>query len=158
MADGPVVGAQRTRGKALVSAVEKGELLPLLHDRGYLLPLILRRVHTRGVVCACVQQNDAALWCRLECTDHAIEIKALGVLAEVWVVLDWKVDVGEDLIVVCPCWRAEVYGLAFGGGGVVEPRKEEATKVVGASARDGLERGDALLLNCRRVGTEDELL
>jgi hypothetical protein len=50
--DGPVVCAERSGGEALVGAVEEGELLPLLHYRGNLLPLILGRIHTCGVVCA----------------------------------------------------------------------------------------------------------
>jgi hypothetical protein len=43
-------------------------------------------------------------------------------------------NVGEDLVVVRPCWRAEVDGLGLRCGGVVELLEEETTKVVGASA------------------------
>lgn len=134
VADSPVVCGQGARGEALVSTVEEGELLPLLHHGGNLLPLLLSGVYACGVVCAGVEEDDAAFWCGFECADHAIEVKTLGVLAEVWIVLDGQVDVGEDLVVVCPCWRAEVDGLGFRCGGVVELLEEEATKVVGASA------------------------
>ena len=113
VADGPIVCAQRARGETLVCAVEEGELLPLLHDGGNLFPLILSRVDTGGVVCAGVEKDDAAFGCRLEGAEHAVKVEALGLLAEVWVVLDWEVDVGEDLVVVCPCWRAEVDGLGL---------------------------------------------
>jgi len=92
-----------------------------------------------------VKENDASLWCGLECANHAIEVKTLCVFAEVWVVLNRQVDVGEDLVVICPCWRAEVDRLGFRCGGVVELLKEETTKVVGASTRDGLEGGDTLV-------------
>jgi len=96
-------------------------------------------------VCASVKKDNASFWGGLECADHAIKVKTLGVLAEVWVVLDRQVDVVEDLVVVCPCWRAEVNRLGFRCGGVVELLEEEATKVVGTSAGDGLEGGDTLL-------------
>ena len=145
VADGPVVCAERARSEALVGAVEEGELLPLLHDGSDLLPLFLRWVNACGVVCASVKKDDASFWSGFECADHAIKVKTLGVLAEVWVVLDWKVDVGENLVVVCPCWRAEVDRFGFRCGGVVELLEEETTKVVGTGAGDGLEGGDTLL-------------
>lgn len=145
VADGPVIGVQRAGGEALVCAVEEGELLPLLHDGGNLFPLVLSGVDARGVVCAGVEEDDAAFGCRPEGAEHAVKVEALGLLAEVWVVLDWEVHVGEDLVVVCPCWRAEVDGLGLGCGRVVEPLEEEATEVVGASTGDGLEGCDTLL-------------
>jgi len=114
VADGPVVGAQRARSETLICAVEEGELLPLLHDGGNLFPLVLGRVDTGGIVRASVEEDDAAFGCGLEGAEHAVKVEALGLLAEVWVVLDWEVHVGEDLVVVCPCWRAEVDGLGLG--------------------------------------------
>jgi hypothetical protein len=113
VADGPVVRAEGARSETLVCAVEEGELLPLLHDGSDLLPLFLCGVNACGVVCASVKENNASFWCGFECADHAIEVKTLGVLAEVWVVLNGEVDIGEDLVVVCPCWRAEVDGLGL---------------------------------------------
>lgn len=145
VADGPVVCAEGARSEALVGAVEEGELLPLLHDSCDLLPLFLCRINACGVVCASVEEDNASFRCRFECADQAVKVKTLGLLAEVWVVLDGEVDVGEDLVVVCPCWRAEVDRLGFRCGGVVELLEEETTKVVGTSAGDGLEGGDTLL-------------
>ena len=158
VADGPVVCTKGTRSEALVGAVEEGELLPLLHDSSDLLPLFLRGVNACGVVCASVKKDNASFWCGPECADHAIKVKTLGVLAEVWVVLDRQVDVVEDLVVVCPCWRAEVDRLGFRCGGIVELLEEETTKVVGTSAGDGLEGCDTLLGDGGGVGAEDEFL
>ncbi|KAI7372235.1 PLP-dependent transferase [Hortaea werneckii] len=53
--DGPGVASQRAGGKALVCAVEEGELFLLLHHLGDLLPLILRWVDTGRVVGAGVK-------------------------------------------------------------------------------------------------------
>ena len=145
VADGPVVGAEGARSETLVSTVEERELLSLLHHRGNLLPLILRRVDTSGVVCAGMEEHNASFGCRFECADHSIEVKALGVFAKVWVVLDRKMDVRENLVVVCPCWRAEVNRLCLRCRRVVELLQEQSTKVVGASAGDGLEGGNTLL-------------
>lgn len=148
VADGPVVCAERTRREALVGTVEEGELLPLLHNCCDLLPLVLRGVNACGVVCASVEEDNASFRCRFECADQAVKVKTLGLFAEVWVVLDGEVNVGEDLVVVCPCWRTEVDCLGFRCGGVVKLLEEETTKVVGASAGDGLEGGDTLLGDC----------
>ena len=133
------------RGEALVGHVEEGVVVAVLDSIADLLPLLLSGVNTSGVVCASVEEDNASFRCRFECADQAVKVKTLGLFAEVWVVLDREVDVGEDLVVVCPCWRAEVDRLGFRCGGVVELLEEETTKVVGTSAGDGLEGGDTLL-------------
>lgn len=56
---------------------------------------------------------------------------------KVWVGLNGDVDVGEDLVVVCPCWVGEVDCLVVRAG--EEFGEEEGSKVEGACARDGLE-------------------
>ena len=82
-----------------------------------------------------VEEDDAALFCGLEGGDHTVEVKTFSFGGEVRVGLDGEVDVGEDLVVVGPCWCGEVdcwcgFGQKLG--------EEETTEMDGACARDGL--------------------
>ena len=61
---GVLVGV--ARGEALVGHVEEGKVVLLLDNVGDLLPLLLGRVDTGGVVGAGVKQEDAALGGGLE--------------------------------------------------------------------------------------------
>lgn len=90
------------RGEALVGHVEEGVVVALLDSIADLLPLLLSRVNTSGVVCAGVEQDNAALGHGLDVGDHAIKVKADGVLVVVTVLLDLKTAVGEDSLVVGP--------------------------------------------------------
>jgi hypothetical protein len=132
--DGPSILVQVTRCESLVCAVEEGELRLALHERGNLLPLVLSRVNTCGVVCASVQQDNTAFRSLLYRLDHTLEVKTLGLSREVWVVLDGKLDIGEDLVVVGPCRVGNVDGLGLGGRGVVELGQESGAQVDSASA------------------------
>lgn len=53
--NGPSILIQITRCETLVCAIEEGELRLALHERSNLLPLVLSRINTCGVVCASVQ-------------------------------------------------------------------------------------------------------
>ena len=90
------------RGEALVGHVEEGIVVAVLVSIADLLPLLLGRVNTSGVVCASVEQDNAALWHGLDVGNHAIEVKADGVLVVVAVLLDLKTAVREDGLVVGP--------------------------------------------------------
>jgi hypothetical protein len=132
--DSPSILVQIAGCETLVCAVEEGELGLALHERGNLLPLVLGRVDTCGVVCASVKQDDTAFWSLLYRLDHTLEVKTLGLSREVWVVLDGKLDIGEDLVVVGPCRVGNVDGLGLGGRGVVELGQESGAQVDSASA------------------------
>lgn len=58
-------------------------------------------------------------------------------------------DVGEDLVVVGPCWVAEVDGWFAG----VEFREEESSKMDGTCAGDGLETANSFFCKSWRVGS-----
>lgn len=98
--EGVLVGV--TGREALVSHVEEGEVLALLDGIADLLPLLWGRVDTSGVVCAGVEEEDAALVGGLDVGDHTLEVEADGVLVVVPVLLDLKSRLGEDGTVVCP--------------------------------------------------------
>jgi hypothetical protein len=51
-----------------------------------------------------VQEDDGAVGGVLDRLHHAIEIKALSLGGEVGVCSDVQADIGEDLVVVGPCW------------------------------------------------------
>lgn len=117
--DREVVLGQVTGRETLVGAVEEGEELLRADDLGDLFPLILRRVHARGVVRAGVQEDDTASWGGLQRRQHAVQVEHLRLRGEVWVCLDRELHVREDLVVVGPCWVREVdrwcrFGQEFG--------------------------------------------
>lgn len=89
-------------GESLVCHVKEGVMLASLDGVADLLPLLRRRINTSGVVCACVQQEDASLGCSLNICQQALEIKTNGVLVIVPVLLDLQTGVLEDGAVVCP--------------------------------------------------------
>lgn len=116
VADGPGVVLEIARRKALVSAVEEGKVLLGANDGCELFPLLPGGVHAGGVVRAGMQEHDTTLWGLLNGGLHAGEVKTLGLGGEVGVSFDGEVNVGEDLVVVRPCWRGEINGLVGGAG------------------------------------------
>lgn len=157
--DGGSVPVEVARSETLVGGVKEGEVTLGGHDLGDLAPLGERRVDAGGVVGAGVEEDDRALGGVREGLLHAFNVEALGLLVEVGVLGDGEADVGEDLVVVGPCWIAEVDGGLLGGIAVrvVEARKEETAEMAGASAGDGLDRGDAPLGDGGSGGTDNEL-
>lgn len=83
VADGPRVTDQIARGKALVGAVEEGEVVALAHHLGNLLPLLLGGIDAGRVVSAGMEQHDGASGCGAQTGKHAIDIKPLGLGMEV---------------------------------------------------------------------------
>lgn len=80
---------------------------------------------------------------------HAVEVEAFGFDGEVWIGIYGEVDVGEDLVVVGPCWGGEVDGLVGRAG--IEAGEEESTEVDGAGAGDSLKACDLeRMLSARR--------
>lgn len=138
VADGPRVPHEVARGEALVGGVEEREVRFLAHHGGDLFPLVLGGVDAGRVMRAGVEQDDAAGRGGAEGVDHAVEVEALGFGGEVRVVGERETDIGEDLVVVGPCWAGEVDFWLRG----VEFRQEEAAQMDGAGAGDGLEGAD----------------
>lgn len=157
--DGGGVPVEVARGETLVGGVEEGEVALGGHDLGDLAPLGGRRVDAGGVVGAGVEEDDGALGGVREGLLHADDVEAPGLLVEVRVLGDGEADIGEDLVVVGPCWVAEVDGGLLGGIAVrvVEAREEETAEMAGAGAGDGLDRGDAPLGDGGSGGTENDL-
>ena len=141
VADCPGVFGQVAGGEPLVRAVKEWEQVLLADGAGDLLPLLLCRVDACGVMSARVQERDGALGGGGESCKHAVEVEALGGWREVWVSLYGEADVGEDLVVVGPCWRGEVDWLVRRAW--VEFGEKSAAEVDGSCAGDGL-KGDSL--------------
>lgn len=68
-------------------------------------------------------------WSLLDCVLHSSKIQTLGVFREVGICGDGKLDIAEDLVVICPGWVAEVDG----GGAWVKLGEEESSQVHGSS-------------------------
>lgn len=108
MAHCPVILREVAGGEALVGAVEEGEVRLCFYRLGDLCPLLFCGVDAGGVVRAGVQEDDAAGGGGVEGGEHAGEVEGFGGRGEVGIGLDGEVDVGEDLVVVCPCWVGDV--------------------------------------------------
>ena len=106
----PGVLGQIPGRETLIRAVEEGEVGFLLQHRGDFFPLVLGEVDACGVVGAGVEEDYTTVWSVGDGFLHAVEVEAFGLFREVWVCGDGDVHVGEDLVVVGPCWVAEVDG------------------------------------------------
>lgn len=140
-----------TRGKPLVSHVEEGEVTLSLDSVGDLLPLLLSRVDTSGVVGASVEEEDAALGRSLDISNHALEVEANGLLVVVAVLLNLETGIQEDGLVVRPRRGGDVDLLVAG----VVTGEEGSTDAQSTSAGDGL--GDGEAVEGGRVGAVGEL-
>lgn len=107
-----------------------------------MFPLLWGWVDACWVVGAGVEEDYGAGWGGLEGLEHAGEVEAFGLLVEVGVCGEGEADVGEDLVVVGPCWVREVDGWLVR----VEFGEEEAAEVDGAGAGDGLQGADLEVL------------
>lgn len=140
VADGPGVAFEIAGCEALVGAIEEGEVLLGAHDLGDFFPLGAGWVDACGVVRAGVEEHDAAFGRIGHGCTHAIEVEAFGLGGEIGVAVQGEVDIGEDLVVVCPGRVGEVDGLVVASG--VEFGKEEAAEMDGAGTGDSLQTDD----------------
>ena len=158
-ADGRGIAVEVARSEALVGGIEEGEVALGGHDLGNLAPLGGRSIDTGGIVGAGMEEDNGALGGITKGLLHAVKVEALGLLVEVRVLGDGQTDVAEDLVVVGPCWVAEVDGGLLGRVAVrvVEAREEETAEMAGAGAGDGLDGGNAALGDGGSAGTENKL-
>lgn len=153
IADGARVTVEISRSKTLVGGVEEGKVVLLADHLGDLAPLLLGGVDAGGVVGAGMEKDDTTVWGGGDGSLHAVDIEAFCLLVKVRVGGDGHAHVGEDLIVVGPCWVGEVDSAVAG----VEPVEEEGAQVASASAGNGLDTGDTLLGDGSGVWAEEEL-
>lgn len=135
---GVLVGV--TAGETLVGHVEEWVMSLLLEELADLLPLLLSRVDSGGVVGAGVEEDEGVVGGSLEIGDQTIKVEANGLFVVVFVLLDLQARVEEDGLVVCPRRVGDVDGLCVR----VESLEECATYSQGTGTRDGLCNGDAV--------------
>ena len=82
-----------------------------------------------------MEKDDGVVWSVCNPFLHAGEIQAFGLFGEVRIGRNRKLNIGEDLIVVGPCWAAEVDGWRPG----VEFLEEQSSQMHGSCARNGLD-------------------
>ena len=101
--DCPGVRVETSGGESLVGAVKEGKQLVLATNLSNLMPLVLGRIHSSGVVCACVEDDDGLGGGRLEVRQHARDVQAVGA-GVVIPVLGHRLEprVLEDETVVAP--------------------------------------------------------
>jgi hypothetical protein len=129
-----------TTGEALVSHIEEGEVTLLLDNIRDLLPLLLARVNTSGVVSTSVEKEDTAVGGRLDVSNQTLKVEADGLLVIVAVLLNLKAGVVEDGLVVSPRRLRDV-DLLFTRE---ELGEESGTDTESTGTRDGLGDGDAV--------------
>ena len=138
-----------TGRKTLVCTIEEREVRLLLKESRQFLPLFLGWIDTSRVVCAGMEEDDAVIRRLRYRLLHSSKIETFCGFREVRVGSNGNRDIGEDLIVIGPCWIAEIdLGLAR-----IELCEEESTQVHCSCAGDGLDGACALLSNSRRVCT-----
>ena len=156
VADGPGVVVEVSRGEALVGRVEDDEELLFSADLREGLPLLLGRVHARGVVGARVEQDGVVLL-------HVVAEGAHGAV---------KVEDGLGCVVVWVGGLLDRGGVVSPDVEVVHPRRVGQPDVartdslfahhgdgaVGSRAGDGLHGGNALLGGVDDFIAKDERL
>lgn len=140
VAHGKRVLVNVARREPLVRHVKEREVPRLLDGLGDLLPLLLRGVHTGGVMRASMEQEDAPLGRLLDVLHHALKVEPDGLLVVVPVLLDVQAGLREDGVVVGPRRVRDVDVLGAG----VEGAQEGGGDAQGAGARDGLGDGEAV--------------
>lgn len=81
-----------------------------------------------------MEEDYTSVWSIANSVFHAFKVESFGFFGEVWVGRNWELDIGEDLVVVCPGWIAEVDCW----GGLVEFGDEESAQVNGTCTGYGL--------------------
>ena len=127
--------------EALVGHVKEGVVVTLLDSLSNLQPLLLGRVNAGGIVSTGVKQHDAVLGHGLDIGDHAIKVKADGVLVVVPVLLNLEARVLEHSRMVRPRWGGDVDGLRVR----VVALEEGTTNAKSAGTGDGLGDGNTVL-------------
>ena len=135
----------------MVCAVEEGEVGFLAEKGGELFPLLWCGVHASRVVSAGMQEDDTVVWGFGDGFFHASKIKTFRSFREVGVCGNGDVDVVKDLVVVGPCWVANVDCRLL-----VELREEESAEMDSPSAGNGLYGMRALLSESWGICSQDE--
>ena len=151
IADRPGVLLQVTRGVALVGSVKDADGVLGDSDLGNLLPLLLGGVDARGVVGDSVEHKGGSLGGTVEVLEETVDVES-HLLGEVAVLARLETGLAEDGKVVAP----RGVGAVDDGVGVVH-LEELGSNAESASAREGLDDRDALLLEGLGVLSEDDL-
>jgi hypothetical protein len=72
----PRIPIQIATREPLVRTIKESIVTLLQKDIRKLAPLVLRWVHTGGIMRARVQEEDGALWCSMERVEEALKIEA----------------------------------------------------------------------------------
>jgi hypothetical protein len=112
----------------------------LLDSIADLLPLLLSRINTSGVVSTSVEKEDTAIGGSLDISNQTLKVQADGFLVVVAVLLNLEAGVVEDGLVVSPRRLGNV-DLLFARE---ELGEESGTDTESTGTRDGLSDGDAV--------------
>ena len=111
--DCPGVRVETSGGESLVGAVKEGKQLVLATNLGNLMPLVLGRIHSCGVVCACVEDDDRLGRGCSKILQPSIKVKTLVCLVPVSVGPDVLVArVVEDQFMVSPGWSRNINSVS----------------------------------------------
>lgn len=139
-----------TAGESLISRIEEWEQLLLLANIGNLLPLVLRGIHTGGIVRTSVQNDDRTFGGPLQIFDHALEVDSAPVLVPVAIGARFgKSGVHEHLVVIFPRGRRVVER-----GSLQDATQELGTDPQGSRSRQALDTEGTFALDGFGVVTE----
>src|SRR5690606_13630319 len=88
--------------EALIGDIQKGNETALLQNLDDLIPLGRGQVHTRRVVAAWVQKDDAMRWQAAQAFHHGVERQAFGGLVVIGIAVRGYAGATEDRVVVVP--------------------------------------------------------
>ena len=149
--DGVSITLHISRGEALVSAIEDNSAAGSLHRIRNLLPLLLGRIHTSGVVGAGMEQEGRVAGSSLDRLQDSVNVQTV-VGIQVLVLLVGNASGIEDTEVVGPSGVGDVNALIS-----LHVSQEVSNQTEGSSSRKSLADSHSVLLDGRAVSAIDKL-
>ena len=149
--DGVSITLHISRGEALVSAIEDNSAAGSLHRIRNLLPLLLGRIHTSGVVGAGMEQEGRVAGGSLDRLQDSVNVQTV-VGIQVLVLLVGNASGIEDAEVVGPSGVGDVNALIS-----LHVSQEVSNQTEGSSSRKSLADSHSVLLDGRAVSAIDKL-
>jgi len=139
---------EATTGESLVGGIEEGVEVVLLANLSNLVPLLLGRIDTSGVVSASVQEHARTSGGSLEILNHTLEVETLGLGVEVSVLSNIKAASGKDLVVVTPSGSTNIDGSGS------EFLQESTNDIESTSTGESLSGDDTGIVDSGVIETE----
>ena len=144
--------SNRSRAIAQVGSIEENDVVLLLAQLGDLVPLLVRRIHSGGVVSASVEQEARMIISLADVIHHSLEVQNGLLAVQVRVLASGHSSIAENGVLVRPGGVREVHLSRD-----VAVLQELGKKTERTRSRNSLSAGDHVLLLVVDLVTPSEL-